>query len=757
MVAMLEIADRFIPNIKTLPFMKHRSYPAPQRSVAFPSLALALATCASLHAVPLAPPVVQNTGSGLRVDWSPNSQLFVSDDLVNWQLAPVPTVPQRASISIDKPQKFFRVVQDGQVSDAAGFSIPIRPPIDKLSFSNVVIDGNSPLEVTFRDAASGLATGRRLAVEVPGGVRIFRDDGTAGDKVADDQTYTTNLTISSAEIDELNIFINGLPPGTVQPIFRGREWIGNIPVQPLTITPGGTVEFRGSSLTGSNDVPSKTLGEPPRIPIPPPAGAALTNPVGVGGPAAVTVSALTVGAWDKSLMITDLSVVADPTRTFDPCGSTTPTGGPPIPVGTPMGAWTFGKLMTEMTPPGVDPRDFVRRWLESWVVNQTINNEVVADRLVSLQNSIITPWEVASGVGPGGLLDLAKAPFRLCAIVNRVDLRQTNGSPYGGGTVKDDPCNPTCEAGEARFVFCALGPVTPGNPAGGTTGTGGAGGYQQRSCELPFTVILEYCVPRHGCEQIKAWAQQWLNLESIPFGPAYNAALQAITDQFTLAGQGTSGPQRSAISQIRSNEILQGPWEMREWRIFNNDSDAGFLREVTVKQTPAWATNGTTEIDTFLAGNAGQFTTPGVTVPLRWMNKAFLGGSSPMPNFRGFPTYWDGTTVGSGLAMDDRHSLSLNTCSGCHHGETGNFKSNPAGNINEFTHVSERAFGVPSTLSGFLTGITTGPPDPALAGAPNENWNKSFADLVRRHVDLVMVAKQPCFFRLFDTALANIH
>jgi hypothetical protein len=734
--------------------MKQPTLPTASRSAVIPCLAWALTAAAYLPAAPLAPPIVQSTGSALRVDWAPNSQLFVSDDLVNWTLAPVPATQQRATMAIDKPNKFFRVVQNGQVSDAAGFSLPVHPPITEIALPSVTIDGFSPIEVSF-ETPPGSPT---IPMSIGGSVKIFRDDGTSGDKVAGDGKFTAALFLSGVEVNELNTFLNGLPPGTVQPMFRGREWIGNVPVAPISLNglpPGQPYIIRGGFIGGATGAPSKTLGGPPSVRSTGGAVGIAGAPGGAAGAGPVVVSPLTVGSWDKSLMITDLTVVNDPTRTFDPCSVQGQPG-----MGTPMGPWTFGKLMTNMTPTGVDPRDFVRRWLESWVVNQTINNDVVANRLASIQTSIITPWEIASGVGPGGPLDLAKAPFRLCAIVNRVDLRQTNGSPYGGGTVKDDPCNPICEAGEARFVFCALGPVFHTTPAGGT-GTGGAGGYNQTSCELPFTVILEYCVPRKGCEQIKAWAQQWLALESIPFGPAYNAALQAITDQFTLPGQGTSGPQRSAISQIRSNEILIGPWEMREWRIFNNDSDAGMLREVTVKQTPAWVHNGQNEVQTFLqaAANVGQFTTPGVTVPLRWMGQAFLGGASPMPNFRGFPTYWDGPLpVGSSaLAMDDRHSFSLNTCSGCHHGETGNFKSNPAGNLSEFTHVSERPMFAPSTLSGFLTGITTGAPDPALTGAPNENWNKSFADLVRRHVDLVMVAKQPCFFRIFDTALANIH
>ena len=59
--------------------------------------------------------------------------------------------------------------------------------------------------------------------------------------------------------------------------------------------------------------------------------------------------------WQKTLLITDLSVVNDPVRTFDPC-----TGK-----GTPMGAWSFGKLMSDIANQpvsGISPSDFARRW-----------------------------------------------------------------------------------------------------------------------------------------------------------------------------------------------------------------------------------------------------------------------------------------------------------------------------------------------------------------------------------------------------------
>src|SRR5207244_74412 len=59
---------------------------------------------------------------------------------------------------------------------------------------------------------------------------------------------------------------------------------------------------------------------------------------------------------ERELMVTVTSVVEDPVRTFDPCTNS----------GTPMGAWTFGKLMEQMANQpvtGLDPAEFTRRWL----------------------------------------------------------------------------------------------------------------------------------------------------------------------------------------------------------------------------------------------------------------------------------------------------------------------------------------------------------------------------------------------------------
>ena len=119
----------------------------------------------------------------------------------------------------------------------------------------------------------------------------------------------------------------------------------------------------------------------------------------------------TRGANDarKTLMITDLSVVEDPIRTFNPCNST----------GNPNGVWTFGEIMRQLASP--DPSNiatdaqvsqFVKNWLITWATAKTVNGEVLNAR-TQINNQILTPWlnKSASNGAPPGQLKMQFAPL----------------------------------------------------------------------------------------------------------------------------------------------------------------------------------------------------------------------------------------------------------------------------------------------------------------------------------------------------------
>jgi hypothetical protein len=391
-------------------------------------------------------------------------------------------------------------------------------------------------------------------------------------------------------------------------------------------------------------------------------------------------------------MITNLGVIEDPSRTFNSCTNS----------GTPMGKWTFGYLMEQMANQpvsGITPSDFVKRWLTRWEFDQIVNDFTVGKR-VNIKTEIIDPWQAASG-GPGAPLNLAKAPFRLLAIVNRVDLR--GNLLYGGGGSDN--------GGEARFVFGVLGP----------------------GCSvLPFTVIFEYGIRKNSCFAEKDWANQWMALNSLtPGTPAYNSKLELITEQFAKANADALKPNHSALNQLRTNEIaLSAPWQLREFHIAASDSDEGNLREVTVKQTPDITLNQTDTLADYVNASAPAIIAQTNTVPLDFpgVGAPFLGGAANVPSSGFFWNNGGGHVIAN---REARHMFSLQTCNGCHGGETST----------KFLHVAPAPFGTPPTLSGFLTGINV--TDPA-DGAPVRHFN----DLQRRADDLAGLVSKPCILQL---------
>lgn len=375
----------------------------------------------------------------------------------------------------------------------------------------------------------------------------------------------------------------------------------------------------------------------------------------------------------KSLLIRDLSVVEDPGRTFNPC-----TG-----VGAPMGKWTFGYLMTQLANPartGQDPSKFARQWLSSWGVNQVINGETLPARSAILQK-ILGPWRNATD----GTFDLSRAPFRLLAIVNRVDLRDNH-------IIGGDP------AGEGRFVF-------------------GAVDLSQNCQPLEFTVNFEYRINRSTCESILDWGIQWANLSQLTMGSeSYKAALELLTEQFVTAGSNPAQvPNQSSLNALVTNEIaLASPWELRAFKLL--PERRGKLSLVPLKQTPASALNRTPVLVDFINNNEAIILAQNYVTPLNFPDSTpFLGGKAQMVA----NTFWEGPGSGTAILSNEaRHIYSLNTCNGCHARETAT----------QFTHIQPTAFGVPAGLSGFMTGISVlDPSDRTTVRVFNETARRTLA------------------------------
>ncbi|HEY0993016.1 MAG TPA: hypothetical protein VGD80_38450 [Kofleriaceae bacterium] len=443
-------------------------------------------------------------------------------------------------------------------------------------------------------------------------------------------------------------------------------------------------------------------------------------------------------AWDQALFIRDKEIVQDKDRTWDPC-----TGN-----GTKGGVWTFAHLMREMaTGSGKTPEAFVTDWLSMWLNDYVVNADTVAAR-PAMFNQVIQPWATASGVVAtlvidstghrsvtlSGPLDLDIAPYRLLAIVNRIDLGETVTGPSGySGNITSLPKTP----GELRFIF---GVVQP-NPWGAGT---------EASCgRKRFTTIFEYGVPGEGCDTVVAWAKQWTTLQAMPdFTAAYKAQLEAMTESVVVHGAAPAKGNQNAINQIRTNEIaLTGPWELREFTLTAEKPGSGTdlpinggLRKHTVAQTPndgAFSAAGADPtINNFingpvLAGVVLPASNPNhcetsYTVPYSFGGSPFRGGNTLIP-----PTHWEAnsiTSASSAARICARHAFSLNTCGGCHQADSG---TDGTGGSTSFTHVDPLS-SIPVTMSKFLTG--GGPTlkflvaDTQLHVAPI--W--PFADLQRR-------------------------
>jgi hypothetical protein len=420
------------------------------------------------------------------------------------------------------------------------------------------------------------------------------------------------------------------------------------------IAPGGTAHFT-LSVTGS------TAAVPGAYVL----SAALADlATGAQTAASVTYTMAPLSGCfvrpDRELVVRDVSVVDDPVRTSPaPAGSADRRAG----------AWTFGRLMTDLAPAGAAPAAFVERFFETWLSDQPVGGFTVAARR-SMQAFLLDAWPR----GGDGLLDLSRAPLRLLAIVNRMDVR----------SLADH------HAGQGRFVFGVL---------------------DRNGLPAPFTLILEYRLPAACPAAVLAWARAWHQLGALPFpGEAYNAALQAVTDRFTARGADPSAPGGSALAAVRSDEAaLTFTWELRQFSLAAAD---GFLQEVPVDLTPdSGFIDGSPVLADFINTDDQAIRAGRDVVPASFDGVPFQGGASI-----NLLQAWNAPGIADAEA---RHLFSLNTCSGCHGAaETGT----------GFLHVAPRAAGEAAALSGFLQGIAL--PDPFTGEL------RTFNDLGRRKGDL---------------------
>jgi hypothetical protein len=614
--------------------------------------------------------------------------------------------------------------------EARGEAWPVAESIEATPLEKETAQGNALLVVRFAADQKVAPTVNTVIAERD---VVLRDDGLESDERAGDGTYTAVAFIDFNALADNQDRVSDLnaQPETTTTEETSRQSARSVMTSDNTQT-AATADATDETAASTDGTEKESLASSDSVLVP--AFDSGRDRQGTKAVPKVDFRNLKPGQFvplfplatykgvdpAKSLVITSVKVVEDPARTFNPCTNK----------GTPMGAWTFGRLMKEMANQpltGVQPSAFVRQWLDKWMNDQTTPNGWTAAKRQKIKQLVIDPWEAASG-GPGMPLNLAKAPFRLLAIVNRVDLRSA-GSGYGGGN-----------AGEGRFVFG----VMDMRPTGGIDPYTG---QPTTACSpTQFTVIIEYGIDRRGCLSIQNWGQQWYNLKFHLLGsPSYNAALQAITDQFTKANTSPGKPNGSSLNQLRTNEIAiaNAPpdqfWQLREFRLPKGN---GHLFEANAKQTPHETLRNTDLSANYVNANTVAILNGTYVVPDFWLGQKFLTNASDVPGGPPPPAtiFWnDGPTVPI-TNRTARHLFSVGTCQSCHHSET----------TTAFTHIKPAPFGTPAGLSGFMTGIWV--QDPA-DGTPWRNFN----EFKRRAIDLDKLVHTPCFLHMLNKAVAQVH
>lgn len=401
---------------------------------------------------------------------------------------------------------------------------------------------------------------------------------------------------------------------------------------------------------------------------------------------------------DKELLITALDVVNAPEAAYP-------------------GPWSFGHLMEE-TFGKEQARKAVARWLDEWAhgVKGTSATVPGTPGREQLAEQLIVPWQQLDGHRPGDewLPNFSHAPFRLLAIVNRMDL----GRPEAFSLPSPGPLAPSAgyysggsginsDAGEARLIFGAVG--RDGEPLPGG-----------------MTVIFEYGLDALKHERVFDWAMAWHRLGASPsFDAGYRSHLASLTRLFTdrrpervagneavrkedvmdrLAAESTGGSLQ--LLRVRVNDGACG--KLREFREFTLSDGAlvaaplaGTPDEVFFEKGSAanrWLSRWLEEQRVAPASQRDNPRAAKTEIPASFPLPPFFGsGSDSRPllavvakvpdNDANF--HWDGW----GLRDDQmRRAFSMQTCCGCHCGDTST----------RFFHVEPRSLTAEAGLSKYL-------------------------------------------------------
>ncbi|HEY5936880.1 MAG TPA: hypothetical protein VIU61_19660, partial [Kofleriaceae bacterium] len=186
-------------------------------------------------------------------------------------------------------------------------------------------------------------------------------------------------------------------------------------------------------------------------------------------------------------------------------------------------------------------------------------------------------------------------------------------------------------------------------------------------------------------------------LRHLPFGPAYNAVLRTITNDFAGPGADPRRPNGNALNQLRTNEVaLAGArfptdgfvaakqfWELREFHLATtglvpHTVNKEPARDFDLARTGQTAGEGTrtAELVAFLQLNAGDVLASKHQLGAFSANSALVGsapygawGKRVNPNPPAIPSNGMAHDF-EGVDIAVRDTFALDTCAGCHRHET---------------------------------------------------------------------------------------
>jgi|GEM_PF-1516101 len=568
------------------------------------------------------------------------------------------------------------------------------------------MEGNAIALATFKRDTALTALAGRFSFDDGEKIIAFNDLAEGADELANNGVFSAFVTVDLADIANARAAFSSKLSMTSQPVVR--EFAGRSVVKTQAFIPTNTT----STVTSIKGLRVAEVLSSLPAPIP---------------PALVTAG--------NALTINDIGVVANPGLTFDMC-NTDNTGNHV----NPNAAWSFKTLISNLndeTTSGMTDQQFAHAWLRNWMVDTSVNGFTILNR-----RTITNEFDGWDGQD-WRTLKMDRLPFRLLAIVNRIDLGVI---PAYGSTA-------ATKSGEIRFVFGILS-LEDGQCRELI------GDSSMPDDRRQTTVIFEYSDATTNCAAQKQLANNWIELDSIagsagPFNSRstdYLTKLKAITNTVT-------GPNANKLNQLRTNDFVftrpQGIddevtriWQLREFGI---DSNTKKLVPATIKLTPESARYNsptTTPADKLLLQNYITAQSSAIlceqhNVPESFGGERFLGasteyefkrlwGTKPASVPTTTPACYASSIVpgtGVGLTTQDRitsevrHKFAINTCDGCHSQETRT----------SFVHVSA----ADRRLSPFLTGIKL--VDPATPGLFRE-----FNDLARRNQILVGISAMSC-------------